>query len=156
MPKDNDFLIAYYNDCRSEMRWRSEIEHKLFAAMIALCTVLGTVLVASNNVITDSRLLLFTITFLLLLLLLSTYFVTKKITSEHRVYENIGQNVTKIWEYFKMFEPGAYEKNSALLESDLKQLGKGTGYKETIAILWIMTIVTSVLATIYTLSQVNR
>lgn len=149
MTKDKDFLIAFFNDCRNEMRWRSEVEHKLLAAMGALYTITATLFIGINKWIGNSILILIFSALPIILLIVFTYLMTKKIISEHKVYSNIGRNVVKIWKYFRLFDKDAYIKNEAILDKSLVNFGQGRGYKDTINILWMMTLIFVVLALIF-------
>ena len=68
--------------------------------------------------------------------------LTSKIIVGHKIYEQIGQQVVKIWEYFKLFERGAYIDDNTILDEKAKSYGKGKGYLRNLCILWVMTIMT--------------
>ena len=141
MPISNSFLQTLYHDSREEMRWKSEIEHKLTSLMITLYTIITAAIAGVNRFIKDQRLSQILTVILILLLLTATYYVTKKITSEHLVYERIGETVIKVWRFFRLFDKGVYLKDDAILDERAKNFGKGQGYRETERILWVMTLI---------------
>jgi hypothetical protein len=71
----------------------------------------------------------------IILILTATAIVTKRISHEHEIYVELGEQLLLIWSYFGMFESGAYLKDRAFLSKKLLDektgLGRGPGYKRT-------------------------
>ena len=139
MVKDDEFLKEFFADCQNAMRWRSETEWKLLNLFIVLHPVIVGAMLGVGDLVDDK-----TISFALALsmaafLTVLTILLTVKIRAEHRIYEEIGQQVVRIWWYFGLFDKGAYLEDEAILEEKAKGYGRGKGYLRTLYILWAIT-----------------
>ena len=142
MPKDNEFLREFFVDCQNAMRWRSEIEYKLLNMVIILNPIIVTAILGINEIVSDEKIFLVLTFSMAIFLTVLTILLTLKIKAEHKTYEVIGQQVVKIWKYFKLFEKGAYIDDDKILDKESENYGKGRGYLRTLCILWAMTIMT--------------
>lgn len=139
MSKDGDFLIEYFKDCQSEMRWRRENEFRQLNLLIALYPIILTAMTAVSGFVSDRLLYLASTTAVALLLLALTAFVAFKISEEHKIYEVVGGVVVRIWTYYQLFEGGAYIPKEAILDQKSTEYGTGKGYLRTLWILWALT-----------------
>lgn len=137
--KDDDALKQFVGDSLRAMRWRSETEYRLLGLLAVLCPAMITAMFGIAKLGGDRLLdVAFPISLAFFLIFLTISF-SVKILAEHKVYEALGQQVVKAWEYFGLFEAGTYG-NNAILTADAKKLGTGQGHCKTLLILWAMTI----------------
>lgn len=145
MPKDNDFLLEYFRDCQSEMRWRRENEFRLANLLIALYPITLAAMAAASGLVSD-RLLYSSSTIAVASLLLAlTFFVAFKISEEHKIYESVGRVVVRIWTYYELFKVGIYIPDQAILDQKSKEYGTGKGYIRTVRILWALTFIVALM-----------
>ncbi|KYK35825.1 MAG: hypothetical protein AYK18_12720 [Theionarchaea archaeon DG-70] len=140
MPKDDKFLREFFVECEKAMQWRSETETKLLNIFMILNPIIVTAILGINELVSDKRIFLCLTLLMAAFLILITMLLTSIIKAEHKAYEVIGKQVIKIWEYFKLFEKGAYIDNDAILEDEARDYGTGKGYLRTLYILWVITI----------------
>jgi len=143
---DEKFLYEHLRDTRAEMSWRRELEFRLLQLLLVFYPIIGTVMVqlfASDvvNVVAFR----FTAVVLALLILGVSYFVISRIDHEHKAYAKLGKQVQMIWEYFGLFESGAYLPNQAFLRAELRDekegYGQGKGYRRTQILIGALTFV---------------
>lgn len=145
MPKDNSFLKEYFIDCQNEMRWRRETEYKLLNILVVLFPIIGIIVVAMMEWLSDTRMFFILTLSIAALLTILTILVTLKIKAENKIYKVIGQGVVKIWGYFRLFDEGAYIDGDKILDKESKSYGKGQGYLRTLYILWAVTLMIDVM-----------
>lgn len=133
---DDRFLLDHLRDTRAEMSWRRDLEFRLMQFLLIFYPIIGTVLVElfqSDNI--DSLSFAVISAGAIILILTATMIVTKRISHEHEIYVELGEQLLLIWSYFGMFESGAYLKDRAFLSKKLLDektgLGRGPGYKRT-------------------------
>ena len=148
MPKDDEFLKEFFVDCQNAMRHRSETEYKLLNMFIILDPIIITAILGIKELVSDKCIFLGLTFSMAIFLTVLTILITSKIKAEHRIYEKIGQQVVKIWEYFKLFEKGAYIGDDIILDEEAKSYGKGRGHLKTLHILWGITIMTDIILTV--------
>ena len=90
-----------------------------------------------------------------LLIVIATVVVTDRIDHEHETYVDLGKQVTQIWVYFGLFEPGAYlQQGRAFLPEKLLDeksgLGTGPGYKKTKRLIWVSSMTMIIILMILT------
>lgn len=143
---DEKFLYEHLRDTRAEMSWRRELEFRLLQLLLVFYPIIGTVMVqlfASDvvNVVAFR----FTAVVLALLILGVSYFVINRIDHEHKAYAKLGKQVQMIWQYFGLFESGAYRPDQAFLSADLLDekngYGQGKGYRRTQILIGSLTFV---------------
>lgn len=133
---DDKFLQDHMRDVRAEMSWRRELEFRFLQLLLVLYPIIGSIMVQLFQS-KDVNALAFRITagFLAILILAISYFVIARIEREHEAYAKLGKQVQKIWEYFGLFEPGAYLDGEAFLSTELRDknegIGQGMGYRKT-------------------------
>jgi hypothetical protein len=149
MPPNDDFLAKYLADLRDEMKWRRELEFRLLQFLIVFYPIIGTALVTLYETPISPQIYFMISIAASLLILPASLFVTHRILVEHRAYAGLARTVTKIWEYFALFEPGAYLKEETILDPALKDpqtgLGQGKGHLRTLALIWAVTLAMIVL-----------
>jgi hypothetical protein len=142
MPQDDIFLRTFFIDCQKAMRKRMETEYRLLNMFIILYPAIITAVFGIKRLLENEGIFLeLTISMAAFLTVLAIS-LTVKIKAEHKIYEDIGHYVVKIWEYFCLFEKGAYIQNDTILDKKARKYGKGKGYLKTIYILWAMTLMT--------------
>lgn len=144
MAKKDEFLSAYFSDCQAEMRWRREVEYKLLASLIPLSPALVAGLFALSTLV-DRRLVAGTSVALTAFVWILHSYVGRKVRAEHKIYEGLGEAVVKIWEYFELFVQGAYVTQKAILSEGSRSYGKGEGYRLTLNVLSLISVVTTVM-----------
>ena len=149
MPKDDMFLRDFFVDCQNAMRHRSETEYKLLKMFIILNPIIITAILGINELVSDKGTFLGLTLSMAIFLAVLTKLISSKVKAEHKIYENIGQQVVKIWEYFKLFDSGAYIINDSILDNNARSYGKGRGHFKTLHILWAMTIMTDTILVIF-------
>lgn len=142
MVKDDEFLKEFFADCQNAMRWRSETEWRLLNLFMVLYPIIAGAVLGISELVHDKTLFLVLALSMTAFLTVLTIFLTAKVKAEHRVYEALGQQVVKIWQYFGLFEKGAYIEGEVILEEKARGYGKGKGHLRTLNILWAMTVMT--------------
>lgn len=146
MPQDDNFLRDFFIDCQNRMRRRIETELELQRMLFTIYPIIVTAIIGLNKLITDKLIFLGITIWIAIFLILLTKFVDSKIRAEHEGYEITGQQVVKIWKYFKLFETGAYIGNDTILDyCTAKDYGKGKGYLKTLKIIWGVTVMIIIL-----------
>ena len=140
MPKDQEFLRVLFSENQSSMRFRSSTEYKLLQAFMVVVPVTIAAVVGLNDVVTNEALYIVMTGSLALLLTAFTIVITMKINAEHKIYEEIGAQNVRIWEYFELFDKGVYLEDKSILDEGARRYGTGQGHKKTINILWVVTI----------------
>jgi hypothetical protein len=143
---DDRFLQDHLRDVRAEMSWRRELEFRLLQLLLVFYPIIGTVIVQlfTSNIV-NAEAFQFTAGVLALLILAVSFFVLSRIEHEHKAYAKLGKQVQMIWEYFGLFESGAYLPNRAFLPAELRDkqdgYGQGKGYRRTQILIGALTIV---------------
>ena len=115
MPKNDQFLIQHFIECQNTMRHRVDTELKHLKTFLILNPIIITATVGTKEFVSDKIIfLIFSFSMALFLTALAT-FLTIQIIAGHEKYETIGQEVVKIWEYFGLFEKGAYIENDSII-----------------------------------------
>jgi hypothetical protein len=134
MPKSDTFLETYFSDCQAEMRWRREVEYKLIGLLVPLCPALVGGLFALSALVPPHTLSAASVALTVFVWALY-YYVRRKVTAEHAIYEVLGQTVVKIWDHFDFFKNDAgYVEGEAILPEEAKGDGTGPGYKLTLKV----------------------
>jgi len=149
MPANDDFLREFFVDCQNAMRHRSETEYKLLNLFMILNAAIISVVIGVDEFVTDNVKFIGVTFSMVAFLTFITILVHNKIKAEHEIYEKLGQQVVKIWEYFELFKKGAYIDNDMILDEEARNYGKGKGYLRTLHILWGMTIITDTILIIF-------
>jgi hypothetical protein len=140
---DDRFLYEHLKDSRSEMTWRRELEFRLMQFMLIFYPILGTAMIELYKSSLNKFVFLGVVAGATLLIVYVTRVVTKRIDREHEAYADLAKQVSMIWEYFGLFETGAYLKDQALLSERLRpergEYGRGIGYKKTEELIWVTT-----------------
>lgn len=145
METKDEFLIKVYELHQNKMRWHSEVEYRFLKMFIVITPVIITAIIGINEYITNKT-TFFAMTFTMaIFLIFLTKIIDEKIKHEHKSYEAIGQDIVRIWEYFKLFEEGSYLLDKPILSEGAKRKGKGLGYKKTLHVLWTLTYTISIL-----------
>jgi len=143
MKPDNDFLQKYLNDVRDEMKWRRELEFRLLQFLLVFYPIIGTAIVTLYQTSISPTIYIVLSIGASLFMLPATFFVTNRITIEHKAYAGLAKTVIKIWAYFGLFEKNAYIKNDAILDLSLQDpktgFGQGKGYIRTLYLIWTVT-----------------
>lgn len=149
MNPNDDFVQKYLEDIRNEMRWRRELEFRLLQFLLVFYPIVATAMVALYQSPISPNVFAIISIGASLIIFPATLFVSNRIVIEHKAYSKLANTVLKIWEYFGLFQIGAYIENGAILDSSLKDpiegFGKGKGYKRTLSLIWSITIVMVVL-----------
>lgn len=127
------------------MQWHSDVEYRLLKMFIVINPVIITAIIGVNEYINNKNTYFALTCSMAVFLIILTIFIDIKIRHEHVSYKAVGQDVVKIWEYFELFDIGAYLPNDSILPEEARKHGTGSGYKKTLYILWAMTITVSVL-----------
>jgi uncharacterized protein YqgQ len=130
MSKDDRFLTEFFVECQKAMQWRSETETKLLNIFMILNPIIITAILGMNELVSDKRIFLSLTLVMAVFLTLIAMVFTSIIEAEHTAYEMIGKQVIKIWEYFKLFEKGAYIDCEAILEKRLEAVAQGKAISE--------------------------
>ena len=142
---DEKFLQEHLRDVKAEMAWRRELEFRLLQLLLVFYPIIGTVVVQLFNSNVNALAFRITAGFLAFLILAVSYFVISRISHEHKAYARLGKQVQMIWEYFGLFEPGAYIKDRAFLSAELldekKGYAQGPGYQRTQILIGALTVV---------------
>ena len=149
MKPNDDFLAKYLDDVRGEMKWRRDLEFRLLQFLIVFYPIIGTALVTLYETAISPQVYFMISIGAALLILPATLFVTQRIMVEHDAYAGLARTVTKIWEYFGLFEPGAYLEKETIADPGLKDpqtgLGQGKGHLRTLVLIWTVTLAMIVL-----------
>ena len=142
---DEKFLQDHLRDVKAEMAWRRELEFRLLQLLLVFYPIIGTVAVQLFNSNVNALAFRITAGFLAFLILTVSYFVISRISHEHKAYAKLGKQVQMIWEYFGLFEMGAYIKDRAFLSAELldekKGYAQGLGYQRTQILIVALTVV---------------
>ncbi len=142
MPGNDDFLKEFFADCQKGMRHRVESEYKLLQMFIIIDLAIITAVSSINELVSDKEMLLLLTYSIVTFLTTITLLFTWKIIAGHKVYEQIGQQVVRVWKHFGLFKKGAYITGDTILNKEAENYGKGKGYLRTLVMLWLMTIMT--------------
>ncbi len=138
---DDDFLKIFYEIQYRRLEAHSKIEYRLLNMFIVIFPTTITASIAISQIIKDNGLYLTLVSFVSLFLLILTKAISIKVHSEHKTYKSIAKSMIKIWEYFQLTKNGAYLSNKTIQGEDYKKFGDGTGYKDSLLILWAITFV---------------
>ena len=145
MAKSDSFLETYFSDCQAEMRWRREVEYKLIGLLVPLCPALIGGLLALSALVPPHTLLATSVALTVFVWALY-YYVTRKVTAEHSIYQALGSTVVKIWDYFDFFKKeDSYFQAGAILPEQGKSYGTGQGYKLTLNVFFALSIATTLM-----------
>jgi hypothetical protein len=145
MPKSESFLETYFSDCQAEMRWRREVEYKLISLLVPLCPALIGGLLALSALLPPHTLFATSVALTVFVWALY-YYVWRKITAEHAIYQVLGSTVLKIWDYFDFFKKeDSYFQAAAILPDQAKKYGTGLGYKLTLNVFLALSIATTLM-----------
>jgi hypothetical protein len=136
------FLIAYFTDCQTDMRWRREVEYKLLTLLVPLAPLQVAGLFALSTVV-DAWLTLAGAVSLSILTLIVFLSVRAKIIAENKIYVMLGEVVVRIWDTFGLFDPDGSKRK--ILDEASRKYGTGPGYKLTLKIVAVLTTATIVL-----------
>ena len=143
MPPSDEFLHEYYEDCREEMRGRRELDFRLVEILLFFCPLFVAGMTALYSTDLDQRVYLALSVGASVFMLLLSGIITHRIIVEHNAYANMGRTVQKIWEYFGLFDPGAYLPEDSILPDILrdprKGFGRGLGHIRTLWLVWLVT-----------------
>jgi uncharacterized membrane protein len=145
MAKDDEFLKEFFVDCQNGMRWHSETEWKLLNLFMILHPVIVGATLGMTELTSNRMLFLALAISMAVFLTVLTILLTVRVVDAHKYYETLGRVVVKIWEYFGLFEEGAYLEGKAILEDKARRYGTGKGHRRTLHILWGMTGMTDVI-----------
>ncbi len=141
---DDNFLQEDLRELRSEMAWRRELEFRLVQFLLIFYPVIGSAIISLFQSSISIQAFKYTIAGACLLTVFASLFVTDRIIHEHKAFTRLGHQVQKIWQYFGLFEVGAYLENETmkppLLLDKQKGFGQGQGYKKTILLIWFITL----------------
>jgi hypothetical protein len=145
MPKSESFLETYFSDCQAEMRWRREVEYKLISLLVPLCPALIGGLLALSALVPPHTLFAASVALTAFVWTLY-YYVRRKITAEHHIYQVLGSTVVKIWDYFDFFKKeDSYLKAGAIVPEQGKNYGTGLGYKLTLNVFLALSVATTLM-----------
>jgi hypothetical protein len=145
MPKCDSFLEAYFSDCQAEMRWRREVEYKLVGLLVPLCPALVGGLFALSALVPPHTVSAASVALTVFVWALY-YYVRRKVTAEHAIYEVLGQTVVRIWDHFDFFKNDAgYVEGEAILPEEAKGYGTGPGYKLTLKVFLALSVATTLI-----------
>jgi hypothetical protein len=140
-----DLLPELLKEEFEELRWRRDIEDRLVKWTISICTgILSATIVFTQYA--DSVLVLIFCIFSAVLSAGFGIIVCFKLEAENEAYKGVGRTIVKIlknkfiMEKDKTGEPNNPNPN---IGEDIKKLGEGEGYKNTVAIIKYCTVVTS-------------
>lgn len=157
---DNDFLKEHLRDIRSEMSWRRDLEFKLLQFLLVFFPVIGTAMIALFERQVEVPIYRVVAAGASLLILAAAFFVSNRINREHKAYASIATEVLKIWEYFGLFEKGAYIKDDTIMPVSLQDpksgYGKGKGHVKTLLLVWLVTIAMILVLTILAILKSNQ
>jgi len=119
----------YFDQQIQEMRLRRDTEEKLVRLWLAVCAGILTAAFAFVQWAEVLYLALIFLAFAAVLLAGVGKRIADKIEAEHKVYESIGQGIVALLATdFSLGDPSITKPN---IGSDIKELGRGEGYKKT-------------------------
>lgn len=126
----SQFLMSYFEETQSEMRWRRDVEYKIIALLLPFSPLSVAALFAlattGNHELTITAAIAF-VAFSIILLL----YTREKIVAEHKIYAQLGSITVALWERFGFFETSG-QNPSALLGPAARNYGQGKGYRLTL------------------------
>ncbi len=149
MPKNEEFLKQLFVESQKLMLYRSEVEYKLLNVFILINSAVISVTFGSYGLIVNKYAFLGATLSVLIFVTILTFVIYLKVQREHKIYEKVGQQIVRIWEYFDLFKKGVYLKDASILNEDAKNYGKGRNYLGTISIFVVITIMTDIILMIF-------
>jgi hypothetical protein len=119
----------YFDQQVLEMRLRRDTEEKLMRLWLAVCAGVLTAAFAFVQWAAVPYLALIFVVFAAILLAGVGTRIAEKIEAEHKVYESIGQGIVAL--LATDFSLGDLLSTKPNIGSDIKDLGRGEGYKKT-------------------------
>jgi hypothetical protein len=149
MAKSDVFLTEFFKQCQEKMRQTSDLEFRLLWFLLLFFPVVGVMVYSLYNLpLASGAYFGISITIAVFLLVIAG-FMTIKICYLHKTYNEIGQYTKKVWRYFELSTSGAYLGDSYIVpkeivdKSPLKGMGAGKGYRQTLLIIWTLTLTMS-------------
>ena len=153
MVADKDFLKKFYELQYKRLEWHSKIEYRLLNIFIIILPVIITGSIAINEFITDNIAYLVLVVSMSIFLIILALLIWVKVNAEHKTYVAIAEDMKNVWKYFELNKKGAYLAGDMILTKDWEEIGKGSGYKKTLYILWAITISISIVLILFGLSR---
>ncbi len=149
MPKNEEFLKQLFIESQKLMLYRSEVEYKLLNVFILINSAVISVTFGSYGLIVNKYTFLGATFSVMIFVTILTFVFCLKIQREHKIYENVGQQIVRTWEYFDLFKKGVYLKDASILNEDAKNYGKGRNYLGTISIFVVIMTMTDIILMIF-------
>jgi hypothetical protein len=100
-----------------------------------------TASIAISQFIKNNGLYLALVSFISLFLIILTKSISIKVHSEHKTYKAIAESMRNIWKYFELTKKGSYLTGDTIQGPGWEKFGDGSGYKDSLRILWAITFV---------------